>query len=77
VQQNPNNVEAHLGLAIAYRRAGRDADALPVYQRVITLDPNNRLALTTLGLLRRISAPVAAHRHSGSHPALAARAKFP
>ncbi|TVQ06848.1 MAG: tetratricopeptide repeat protein [Leptolyngbya sp. DLM2.Bin27] len=51
VQQNPNNVEAHLGLAIAYRRAGRDADALPVYQRVVALDPNNRLALTTLGLL--------------------------
>ena len=51
VQQNPNNVEAQLGLAIAYRRAGRDADALPVYQRVIALDPSNRLALNTLGLL--------------------------
>lgn len=51
VQQNPNNVEAQLGLAIAYRRAGRDAEALQVYQRVITLDPSNRLALNTLGLL--------------------------
>lgn len=51
IQQNPSNVEAQLGLAIAYRRAGRDAEALAVYQRVIALDPNNRLALNTLGLL--------------------------
>lgn len=51
VQQNPNDVEALLGLAIAYRRSGRDADALQTYQRVLTLDSDNRLALNTLGLL--------------------------
>ncbi len=51
VQQDPNNVEAQLGLAIAYRRAGRDADALSVYQRVLAIDPDNRLALSTLGYL--------------------------
>jgi cellulose synthase operon protein C len=51
VQQNPNNIEAQLGLAIAYRRRGRDADAFAVYQRVLAIDPDNRLALSTLGLL--------------------------
>ncbi|WOD38620.1 tetratricopeptide repeat protein [Nodosilinea sp. E11] len=51
VQQNPNSVEAQLGLAIAYRRAGREADALRTYQQVIALEPTNRLALNTLGLL--------------------------
>lgn len=51
VQQDPNNIEAQLGLAIAYRRRGRDADAFAVYQRVLAIDPDNRLALSTLGLL--------------------------
>jgi cellulose synthase operon protein C len=51
VQQNPNQVEAQLGLGIAYRRAGRDAEAFNVYQRVLALDPDNRLALSTLGYL--------------------------
>ena len=51
VEQNPNNVEAQMGLAIAYRRAGRDAEALSVYQQVLTIDPDNRLVLSTLGYL--------------------------
>jgi cellulose synthase operon protein C len=51
VRQDPNNVEALMGLGIAYRRAGRDAEALATYQKVLTLDPDNRLALSTLGLL--------------------------
>jgi tetratricopeptide (TPR) repeat protein len=51
VLQSPQSVEAQLGLAIAYRRAGRDAEAFQAYERVLTLDPNNRLALNTLGLL--------------------------
>jgi cellulose synthase operon protein C len=51
VQQNPNNIEALTGLAIAYRRAGRDAEALETYQRILAIDPDNRLALSTLGLL--------------------------
>jgi tetratricopeptide (TPR) repeat protein len=51
LQQYPQSVEGLLGLAIAYRRAGRDADAFRTYQRVIEIDPNNRLALGALGVL--------------------------
>lgn len=51
VQQFPQSLEARLGLAIAYRRAGRDADAFQAYERALTLDPTNRLALLSLGTL--------------------------
>jgi tetratricopeptide (TPR) repeat protein len=51
IQQYPQSLEAQLGLAIAYRRAGRDADAFQAYERVLTLDANNRLALLSLGTL--------------------------
>lgn len=50
LRTNPQSLEAQLGLAIAYRRAGRDADSFRAYQRVLEIDPNNRLALNTLGL---------------------------
>jgi tetratricopeptide (TPR) repeat protein len=51
LQQTPNSLDGWLGMAIAYRRAGRDGDAFRAYQRVVELDPNNRLALGALGLL--------------------------
>jgi cellulose synthase operon protein C len=51
IQRYPESIEAKLGLAIAYRRAGRDADAFQTYQQVIQQDPNNQLALKSLGLL--------------------------
>ncbi|MBW4486576.1 MAG: tetratricopeptide repeat protein [Trichocoleus desertorum ATA4-8-CV12] len=51
IRSSPQSIEAKLGLAIAYRRAGRDADAFQAYERVVEQDPNNRLALKTLGLL--------------------------
>jgi tetratricopeptide (TPR) repeat protein len=51
LQQYPQSLEAQLGLAIAYRRAGRDADAFQAYEQVLTLDANNRLALLSLGTL--------------------------
>ncbi|HEY9639545.1 MAG TPA: tetratricopeptide repeat protein [Coleofasciculaceae cyanobacterium] len=50
-QQYPQLLEARLGLAIAYRRAGRDADSFQAYEQVLTIDPNNRLALLSLGTL--------------------------
>lgn len=50
IQDNPRLVEARLGLGIAYRRRGRDADALRAYEQVLEIDPNNRLALSTIGL---------------------------
>lgn len=51
LRSNPNSVEAQLGLAIGYRRAGRIDDAFSAYERVLILDPNNRLALSSLGVL--------------------------
>jgi tetratricopeptide (TPR) repeat protein len=51
IQRYPESLEAKLGLAIAFRRAGRDADAFQAYQRVLTQDPNNQLALKTIGIL--------------------------
>lgn len=51
LQANPQSVNAQLGLAIAYRRAGRDAEAFQAYQNVVALDPNNQLALYALGVL--------------------------
>lgn len=51
VQRFPRSVEARLGLAIAYRRAGQDANAFQAYERVLAIDPTNRLALLSLGTL--------------------------
>lgn len=50
-QRYPQSLEVKLGLAIGYRRAGRDADAWNTYQQVLAQDPNNALALRTVGLL--------------------------
>ena len=51
VRSSPQSVEARLGLAIAYQRRGRDADAWNAYQRVLELDPNNQSALKEVGVL--------------------------
>lgn len=47
----PQSLPAQLGLAIAYRRAGRDAEALQAYEQVLAIEPNNQLALRSIGLL--------------------------
>jgi cellulose synthase operon protein C len=51
IQRYPESIEAKLGLAISYRRAGLDTDAWQAYQRVLQQDPNNLLALKTIGIL--------------------------
>jgi cellulose synthase operon protein C len=51
LKQQPQSSQARLGLAIAYRRAGRISEAWNSYQQVLTLDSNNQLALKTVGLL--------------------------
>ena len=51
VRRHPSSVEARLGLAIAYRRAGLNAEALQAYESVLTLDSGNRLALLSIGAL--------------------------
>jgi cellulose synthase operon protein C len=51
LRANPQSLEAQLGLAIAYRRAGQIDAAFQAYERVLTIDPNNALALSGLGVL--------------------------
>ncbi|NJP10497.1 MAG: tetratricopeptide repeat protein [Leptolyngbyaceae cyanobacterium RU_5_1] len=51
LRQNPRSVDAQLGLAIAYQRAGQDANAWQAYQQVLELDGNNRTALAAVGVL--------------------------
>lgn len=51
LKRYPNSLDARLGLAIAYQRAGRDGDAWTAYRRVLMQDPNNRTALAAVGVL--------------------------
>jgi tetratricopeptide (TPR) repeat protein len=51
LKTQPQSLQARLGLAIAYRRAGRIPEAWSAYQQVIAVDSNNQLALKTIGLL--------------------------
>lgn len=51
VRRNPEALEAKLGLAIAYRRQGLIEKAWDTYQQVLAQDPNNTLALKSVGLL--------------------------
>ncbi len=51
LRSNPNSLEAKLGLAQAYQKAGKDAEAWAAFQRVLEQDPNNKPALQAVGLL--------------------------
>jgi tetratricopeptide (TPR) repeat protein len=51
LQQNPQSLEAKLGLAVAYQRAGQDAEAWNTYQQVLAQDPNQLQALAAIGQL--------------------------
>jgi tetratricopeptide (TPR) repeat protein len=48
---SPNSLDAKLGLAQAYQKAGKDAEAWAAYQRVLEQAPNNIPALKAVGLL--------------------------
>lgn len=50
LRTNPQSLQAKLGLAISYKRAGRIDDAWNAYQQVLVQDPSNQLALKTIGL---------------------------
>ncbi|MGB5961793.1 MAG: tetratricopeptide repeat protein [Coleofasciculaceae cyanobacterium] len=50
IRNNPQSLEAKLGLAIAYRRQGLIPQAWTAYQNVLAQDPNNLLALKSVGL---------------------------
>jgi tetratricopeptide (TPR) repeat protein len=51
LKQNPQSLEARLGLAIAYQRAGKDSEAWESYRLVLQQDPKNRTALAAVGVL--------------------------
>ncbi|MEH2320848.1 tetratricopeptide repeat protein [Nostoc sp.] len=51
LKSQPQSSPVRLGLAIAYRKAGRIPEAWSAYQQVLAVDSNNQLALKTVGLL--------------------------
>lgn len=51
LRSSPNAIEARLGLAIAYQRAGQDSNAWQTYQQVLQQDPRNQTALKAIGQL--------------------------
>lgn len=51
LRSSPNSLDARLGLAQAYQKAGKDSEAWNAYQQVLTLAPNNQPALKAVGLL--------------------------
>ena len=53
LRSNPQSLQAKIGLAIGYRRAGKYDQAWNAYQQVVAQDPNNQLALKTIGLFGR------------------------
>ncbi|NJL22981.1 MAG: tetratricopeptide repeat protein [Leptolyngbyaceae cyanobacterium SM1_3_5] len=50
-QQNPQSIEAWLGLAQSYQRVGQDANAWQAYNRAAAIDPQNVTALRAIGTL--------------------------
>ncbi len=58
----PDYVAALLGKAIALHKLRRPQEARPLYQRVLTLDPDNREALTNITAIVAAQAPAAALR---------------
>ncbi|MBE9191979.1 tetratricopeptide repeat protein [Gloeocapsopsis crepidinum LEGE 06123] len=51
IRRYPQSIPAKLGLAIAYRRQGETSEAWDAYQQVLAQEPNNQLALQSVGTL--------------------------
>ncbi|MBR8836744.1 MAG: tetratricopeptide repeat protein [Stigonema ocellatum SAG 48.90 = DSM 106950] len=51
LKREPQSLQGKIGLAIAYNRAGRIADAWNAYQQVLAQDPNNQMALKAVGIM--------------------------
>ncbi|BAZ26376.1 tetratricopeptide repeat family protein [Kalymmatonema gypsitolerans NIES-4073] len=51
IKQNPQSLQAKIGLAISYNRAGRINEAWNTYQQVLAQDPNNQSALKIVGIM--------------------------
>ena len=66
------DVEALNGLGVAYGDAGRQADAVRTFKRILVLDPTNGLAfqnLSAIALQQALATKSAAERESGLHAA--------
>ncbi len=48
----PDNLDAHVNLAVALHEQGRIAEAVESYKRALSLDPRSSIALYNLGLAR-------------------------
>ncbi|MGB5960289.1 MAG: tetratricopeptide repeat protein [Coleofasciculaceae cyanobacterium] len=51
IANSPQSLDAKLGLAQAYQKAGKDSEAWSAYQQVLAQSPNNQPALKAVGLL--------------------------
>jgi tetratricopeptide (TPR) repeat protein len=51
LKREPQSLNALVGLAISYNRAGRIVEAWNTYQRVLQQDPNNQGALKIVGIM--------------------------
>lgn len=51
IASSPQSLDAKLGLAQAYQKAGKDSEAWNAYQQVLAQSPNNQPALKAVGLL--------------------------
>lgn len=51
LQQDPESLDAKLGLAIAYQRAGQDEQAWQTYNAVLERDGKNEIALRAVGTM--------------------------
>ena len=51
LKREPQSLQAYIGLAIAYNRAGRIEYAWNAYQQVLAQDPNNQMALKAVGIM--------------------------
>ena len=51
LKSNPQSLQAKLGLAIAYNRAGRIEEAFQAYQQVLAQDSSNQAALKIVGMM--------------------------
>lgn len=53
VRLDPNFVNAHLALAMVYKKKGDLAEALRSFERVLALEPDNKIAQFEAGMLRK------------------------
>lgn len=51
IEKQPNNTEAHFGLALGYQDSGKPQEAIQYYQKTLQLDPTNLNAQNNIGMI--------------------------